>query len=236
MARKGQPPKRFHTFGKGRGVYATDEMRRSVTWRSLTPAERLIALDMIRVYNGPSNGDSESIKERGFIFVYPKDLIELVSEDTFTKARERICEVGFFDKAHHLKELRPHAPNRYLPSERWRTYSPSAAERQRQQTKQRRGQQRFIEHKHRRANFLDGLSRATAEREGGKSGEVTQEFAGDLSKVRTRKNRVTSRVKKAVPGTENPGDHIYTIRLGHKCVGVESLNATVTRYPLCAHW
>lgn len=114
------------TFGNGRGVYLSDEMRSSAAYRALSPSEKLILADFIRKHYRVSSGDKNDICKTGFAFTV-LDTLEAVDSKTFYRARARIVAAGFFDRRPDLKKLTPASPDAFTPSTRWREYSPDAA-------------------------------------------------------------------------------------------------------------
>lgn len=165
--------KAFDTYGAGQGVYLTNELKESDAYRVLTPSGKLVLQEMIRAYYQASNYDKADISHTGFIFTYSQCL-EDVDETTFRKARKTLCAKGFFRKAPHLKELRPGAPDRYLPSTEWRAYVPSARECQARQRREQRKKASIARAKRRRADFCaQELKTVSSTKRGGRNSRDT---------------------------------------------------------------
>ena len=141
------------TFGRGRGVYITDELRASLAYKTLTPQERLVLLDMIRVFNKASSGDRHPIADTGIVFTLSMT-IEEVDEKSFSVARRRICQRGFFSRVPELESARPGAPHIYMPDTRWRTYTPTPDEQERIQRKAARKAEALSRGSRRKREFL----------------------------------------------------------------------------------
>ena len=118
MGRRGakrQPLGFFGSVGSFTQLY--NELKESQAYRVLTPTERLILIDMIRVYGKASAGDYETLSE-GIEYTWSVCL-EIVAEATFHRARKRICDIGFFESPLDIQSLRPGAPTRFMPSRKW---------------------------------------------------------------------------------------------------------------------
>jgi len=148
---------RVYDYGSGPGYYVYNELRDSEAYRVLTPAQKLIFLDMYSCFMRACNFNKSSITSSGF--QYPSAMCrEDVDESTFTCARTRICKVGFFRRAPHLESGRPAAPNCYLPSTNWREYKPTEIEQRRLQRRVNRRKKRHSRARERRTKFLQDLS------------------------------------------------------------------------------
>ena len=123
QVKPGKRHKTRDTFGCGRGVYLTDEMRQSAAYRILSPTEKLVLMDFIRKYYRASSGDKTDIRSAGFAFTY-QDTLELIDSKTFYRARARICAAGFFKRDDSLKQLKAGAVDVFIPSDGWRTFTP----------------------------------------------------------------------------------------------------------------
>lgn len=111
------------TFGNGKGGYLRNAVRDSAAYRTLTHAERCVLADMLRAFGAASSGDTVSIAKTGMRYTYA-DCREPVDERTFTTARRRICEHGFFREADELKSIAADAPNVYVPCTEWVKFIP----------------------------------------------------------------------------------------------------------------
>lgn len=123
QVKPGKRHKTRDTFGHGRGVYLTDEIRQSAAYRVLSPTEKLVLMDFIRKYYRASSGDKTDIRGAGFAYTF-QDTLETVDAKTFYRARGRICAVGFFIRDDSLKRLQAGAVDVFIPSEGWRTFTP----------------------------------------------------------------------------------------------------------------
>lgn len=141
------------TYGRGGFVMVSDELRQSTAYRALTPTQRLVLIDMLRLYMRLSDFDKETLPD-GFSYAFT-NCHELLDERTFYDGRKRLVDVGFLERRDDLKRLTPGAPDVFSPSRRWTKYQPSDAEmarlaalEQRKQTSITRGQarkRRFME-------------------------------------------------------------------------------------------
>jgi hypothetical protein len=112
-------------------------MRDSMAYQCLSHAERCILSDMLRVYGKVSSGDTVSIVQTGFRYTFG-DCREPVDESTFTTARRRICEHGFFRDAIELKSIAAGAHSVYVPSRDWMKYVPTGADARRLESRRKR--------------------------------------------------------------------------------------------------
>ena len=125
------------TFGAGKGVYLSDELRGSAAFQSLTSVEKWILADFVRKHYRVSGGDKTDIGHIGFPFTI-KDAMELCDAKTFYRARARIVAVGFFDARPDLKKVMPGAWDMFTPSRRWRDFIPDVDAARRIQKRQAR--------------------------------------------------------------------------------------------------
>ena len=147
------------TYGRGRFLMLSDELQQSAAYRVLSPIQKLVLLDMLRLYGRLSRFDREPLPD-GFSYTF-KNCLEGINETSFYDARKRLVDVGFMVRRDDLKRLTPGAPDVFSASSGWMKYQPSDAEsarlassEQRKQNSLARGQarkRRFIEkHPHRR--------------------------------------------------------------------------------------
>ena len=148
--------RRFGTYGTGKTTPIFDELRRSEAYRILSQTQRLILLDMLRVYCRASCWDTERVPE-GFRFTY-EQCEERISETGFYQVMRRLLKVGFLSAPPEIQEGRPAAPRRYLPCEDWRSYEPTADERRRLRGFENARKARLKKKKHRRANYWTNTS------------------------------------------------------------------------------
>jgi len=149
-------PKRLGTFGRGRGVFVTSEMRRSEAWCVLTPSHRLVLIEMLDAFNRVSSFDSVDITKTGFTFTHAACQTD-VDYGTFKDARKQICRVGFFREAPELKDLTPASPTVYVTSREWEQYEASPDEAQRLQRAAKSKERRIQSGRKRKNAFLKGL-------------------------------------------------------------------------------
>ena len=148
------------TFGNGRGVYLSDEMRSSAAYRALSPSEKLILADFIRKHYRVSSGDKNDICKTGFAFTM-LDTLEAVDSKTFYRARARICAAGFFSRDDSLKQMKAGAVDVFIPSSDWRTFKPDTEAARRIESQQARKAayiERGAERKRRFTKNRGGLS------------------------------------------------------------------------------
>lgn len=151
-----KPGKRGHTlgtFGEGRGVYITNALRDAAAYQTLSPVERLILCDMIRAYNHASAGDKVSIAASGFRYTFG-DCRELVDSHSFTDARRRICEHGFFRQAVELQTMKAGTPSIFLSSTEWRQFIPTGADARRLESRRKRKAATLRRNQERKAAYI----------------------------------------------------------------------------------
>ena len=131
------------------------ELKESDAYRVLTPTERLVLLDMLRLYNKASAGDKE-YPDGGFNYVW-QVCLENVSENYFYSARTRLCDLGFFDHPPEIQEMRPAAPTRFLPSREWSKYEATASEAKTLAKRNSEKKDRIRKKKRRRTDFRSSM-------------------------------------------------------------------------------
>ena len=92
----------------------------SNAYRVLRPKQKLVLLDMIRVYRKASSGDKVYPKG-GFQYVW-EVCEEDVSESAFYRIRQRLVAVGFFSCPAEIQSMRAGAATRFLPSRDWTNF------------------------------------------------------------------------------------------------------------------
>lgn len=148
MARNRKNPRHSSKLGmySGNSRWSTpifdDTIRGKDAYRTLLPAQKLILIDMMRVYYRASRWDTENITDTGFTFTY-KQCSEDLSAHAFYDALRAIVARGWFIEAVQLQELRAGAPKKYLPSRNWENYQGTPEERARLRQKQNRKAKRL---------------------------------------------------------------------------------------------
>lgn len=117
------------TFSAGQKYYTPifEDIRKTAAYRTLTPNQKVILLDMMRQYHRASAFDTESIDKTGFQYTYGH-CMEVVSDTAFYDAIKAILRRGWFECPPIMQEPRPAAPRRYIPSQKWRQYEPTELE------------------------------------------------------------------------------------------------------------
>lgn len=126
MAKPGKRHKVLGFHGTGKGVYLTNEMRESIAYLTLTSTEKLVLVDFVRMFRRASSGDTRDIRDIGFTFTMAH-MLELIDHKTFYRAREKICQLGFFKRADSLKQIKACAPDVFIPSTDWKKFKPDPA-------------------------------------------------------------------------------------------------------------
>jgi len=101
-------------------------MRLGDAYRVLTPKQKLILIDMIRIYRKVSLGDKNYPKD-GFEYVW-EVCEEDVSESAFYLMRQRLVDLGFFDYPPEIQRMRAGTARRFLPSREWAGYKATPSE------------------------------------------------------------------------------------------------------------
>lgn len=184
------------------------ELKVTDAYRVLTPSERLILEDLIRVYLKTSNLGKEHL-ESGFEYTWSVCL-ENVWEDTLGRAKRRLLEVGFIDAPPEIQSERPGAPTRYQPSSSWRKYKPSADEANKIASYNKRRKKRIAEKNRRRSRFRSKMGEAKQ-----KEYDQTKPIAHDQTKpIRTERYDQIEPIQApsdTIPVRSNCADHIDTI-------------------------
>lgn len=124
-------------FGSSPFTLVSDELRKSLAYKCLTPTARLVLIDMIGKYHLASQCDKEALGPLGFQYVFLR-CSEPVSKNSFYEAVKQIVEHGFFACPPEIQPLSVARPARYLPSTAWRTWSNPDAEKKLRQREQRK--------------------------------------------------------------------------------------------------
>lgn len=130
------------TYGTGGFLMVSDALQESTAYRVLTPVQKLVLFDAMRLYMRLSRFDREPLPD-GFSFAFT-NCRELVDETTFYAARKRLVDIGFLERRDELKRLTPGAPDVFSASSKWMHYQPSVAESARLRTMEQR-KQRSVE-------------------------------------------------------------------------------------------
>lgn len=96
------------------------EMRVSDAYRVLTPKQKLLLNDMIRIYRKVSRGDNVYVKG-GFEYVW-EVCEEDVSESAFYHIRQRLVDIGFFEYPADIQTMRAGTARLFVPSRGWSSY------------------------------------------------------------------------------------------------------------------
>ena len=112
---------RLGFYGGSPFTLLSDEVKKSVAYRTLTPVARLVVIDMIGKYHLASKGDKVPIMSVGFEYVFER-CTEPVSYNGFYLAITAICEHGFFETPPELQSLTVAQPAVYVPSRKWKTW------------------------------------------------------------------------------------------------------------------
>ena len=141
------------TYGRGGFVAIADVLRQSSAYRVLTPSQKLVLFDWLRLYMRLSAFDKEPVPD-GFSFSYA-NTIEPIDETTFYHARQRLVDVGFFEQRNDLKRLTPGAPDVFLPSTRWMHYKATDQEAERLDAVEQRKRRSLERGRSRKRRFMD---------------------------------------------------------------------------------
>lgn len=133
-------------------------MRESAAWRVLTAKEQWILTDWIECYNRASNNDRMDILDIGFAYSWGHCRID-VSERTFRSARRSIARRGWFRCPPQIQSLRPGSPSRFIPSQDWERYEPTALELQTRQRREKAKAGRIRRAKLRKSQYLSETER-----------------------------------------------------------------------------
>lgn len=144
----------YWTFGEGAFVMVCEELKKSVAYKVLTSTQRLILLDMIRVYAKASGSGKHRI-DGGFPYTF-SICTENVCETSFQKGVREILKRGFFDAPATLQDDRPASAKRYVQSRKWEDYKPAKEELQKLNRYDLRKSKRIIEKRKRVTNFRVG--------------------------------------------------------------------------------
>jgi hypothetical protein len=147
-----QKTRPMDTFGGRYNVPVSDELRLSLAYKILTHTQKLILIDMLRVYCSASWWDTQPVNAEAFCYTY-KQCTETVSDKCFHGAVRRICRVGFFDAPLEIQEQAPAAPRRYRPSTDWRRHEPTRDEKRKIYRFEANKKSRITKKKRRRADF-----------------------------------------------------------------------------------
>lgn len=128
MGKRKKLPRRG-TFGSGSFIVLYEDMLSALAFRVLSPTEKLVLVDMLRIYRKASKGDT-GVVLGGFNYTWSHCKTD-VSERAFYKSRRRIVELGFFkvlgeDQAGRLGES-----HRFSTSELWKKDERVTAEQRR---------------------------------------------------------------------------------------------------------
>ena len=110
----------YWKFGQGKFTQITFELKESVAYLTLTSSEKLILLDMIRVYSQETHAGHRPVPQ-GFPYTW-RMCKENLSEPTFQKGVRNVCEKGFFEKPLSIQDHRSATATRYISSIDWEKY------------------------------------------------------------------------------------------------------------------
>ena len=144
---------RRDTFGGAPWMPLSEEIKSVDAWHALTSTERLVLLEMIRVYDSASYHDTVSIDSKGFNYPWSY-CCELVDPQTFYAATRSICRVGWFEERPDLQDVRPAAPKVYTPSDKWRRFKATGEKGERIRKAKARRQQELARGQKRKRDFL----------------------------------------------------------------------------------
>ena len=151
----GKRHKILGTYGTGAGTFVRNALRDSVAYQSLSHAERCVLLDMLRVYGVASLGDTVSLAGVGFHYTF-SDCREPINESTFTTARRRICEHGFFRDEIALKSIAAGACSIFVPSRDWVKFVPTGTVARRLESRRKRKAATLRRGRERKTAFIQG--------------------------------------------------------------------------------
>lgn len=124
LAKRGKTP--YWTYGQYGFVMVYNDLKNSSAYRCLKPTERLILIDMIRVYSKVSKRGAERVPE-GFPYTFPM-CMEDVCETSFQRGIRTLMAKGFFSAPPTIQDDRPGSPKYYHQSYEWTKYEPSKEE------------------------------------------------------------------------------------------------------------
>ncbi len=115
-------------YGSGPGMYLTDELMKSWSWRVLTHGQKVVLLSVVRTYSKASHGGKIPVRS-GLVLTH--GICPDVDSETFYIARNRLCEVGFIERAPGMKRGIPGEADRFRECAGWMKYEPAPEERER---------------------------------------------------------------------------------------------------------
>ncbi len=145
--------KQMGTYGTGGFLMVSDALQGSTAYRVLTPIQKLVLFDMMRLYMRLSGFDKEPLPD-GFSFAFT-NCRELIDETSFYDARKRLVEIGFLERRDDMKRLTPGAPDVFSASSKWMHYQPSTAEAARLRTMEQRKQRSLERGQARKRLFIE---------------------------------------------------------------------------------
>lgn len=134
------------------------DLTSKMAYRVLSHVERLILRDCIRAYNRQSKFDRE-LPKGGFTYTW-EQCTEDVSERAFREAMKRLVRIGWIEWPPEVQDNRPASARRYMPSQKWNEYKPSASEREKLTKYDQMKAGRCIEKRRRRQNYLSGKAKS----------------------------------------------------------------------------
>jgi hypothetical protein len=113
-------------YGSGAFALVSDELRKSIAYRSLTPLARNILVDLIALVGKITNGGTRPLPD-GFAYTWAVCL-EPCSENAFHTARQELVARGFLTTPAELQPTTTACPTRFMPSTHWQTWTDPEAE------------------------------------------------------------------------------------------------------------
>lgn len=135
------------------------ELRKSNAYRVLTPQGKNLLMEWLSHYGSHSHGDTKRLPV-GIMFTWSACEID-IHEDTFSRVRKRLLEVGFLHYDPMDQTRRPAAPNHYKPSTEWRNYKPTKLEQKRMDEVDAKKKRRILKKNRRRTDFRSGLGKGS---------------------------------------------------------------------------
>jgi len=114
----------FFSTNGGHYTPIFDSLLKSKAYKVLSFPERLVLMDMLRVYNACCGLKSQNVVHKeGFVYSYSMCFQYGITKNLFDSSRDRINEVGFFRgrKQYKTEDL-------VFPSDAWKKYIPTEKE------------------------------------------------------------------------------------------------------------